>query len=78
MSLAQAIARNRRREARRDRAERVLRQVRLRIFDYEDNGLGEKAAKVMETCKRICKPRWDARAATQNKKRTDRIMRTLE
>jgi hypothetical protein len=57
--LAEAIDRNRAREARRNRAERVLRAVRLRVFDYQDAGLEEKASKVMDTCKRILAPRWN-------------------
>ena len=43
------------------RAERVLRQVRLRIFDYIDAGQEAKAYHVMETCKRILAPLWEAR-----------------
>ncbi len=67
--LKDAIARNRCRNARWKRAERVLRQVRLHIFDYEDMGKLDKAQKVMETCNRILSPKWRAeRAAAENRK----------
>ena len=63
--LTEAIARNRAREARRNRAERVLRAVRARVFDYEDAGKGDKAQRVILTCKRILEPRWEARNAAR-------------
>ena len=66
--MTKAIERNRIREARFRRAERVLRIVRARVFDYDDAGLGDKAARVIATCKRLLLPRWiaqqSARAAT--------------
>lgn len=62
VALKDKIPFNRIREARRDRAEKVLRQVRQRVFDYEDEGKGEKAQRVMATCKRIAMPRWEAQA----------------
>lgn len=63
MLLAEAIERNRIREARYDRAERVLRRIRQRIFDYEDMGPEQyaKARRVMATCQRIAAPRHEAR-----------------
>ena len=71
MRLQDAIARNRRRQARFRRAEKVLRSIRLRIFDYEDAGPATyaKAQKVMATCQRILAPLWRARrAAAENRK----------
>ena len=69
MLMKDHIALNRRREARRNRAERVLRQIRLRIFDYEDAGKLDKANRVMKVCKRILEPRWRARrAAVEDRK----------
>ena len=41
--------------------ERMLRQIRLRIFEYEDAGNLEKAQRVIEKCKASCGPRWEAR-----------------
>jgi len=58
MRLENAIKRNRIKQARYRRAERTLRLVRQRIFDYEDMGKGEKASKVIATCKRILTPLW--------------------
>jgi len=57
--LQDAIKRNRIRTARYQRAEKVLRQVRQRVHDYEDAGKLEKAQKVMATCKRILTPLWE-------------------
>jgi hypothetical protein len=56
-----AIRRNQVRNARYNRAEKVLRSIRLKIFDYEDTGKYDKAQKVMDTCKRILAPKWKAR-----------------
>jgi hypothetical protein len=60
MNLQQAIARNRRRQARFRRAERVLRRIRQRIFDYEDESPSKlaKANKAMATCQRVLAPLW--------------------
>ena len=41
--------------------ERMLRQIRLRIYEYEDAGKLEKAQRVIAKCKAICGPRWEAR-----------------
>lgn len=71
MNLDKAIARNRIRQARFKRAERVLRAVRLKIFDYEDEGDAKykKAQRVMETCHRILAPKWQAeRVAAEYRK----------
>ena len=42
--------------------ERVLRRIRLRIFEYEDAGKLDKAQRVIAKCKTICEPRWEKRA----------------
>lgn len=62
MMLKDAIARNRKRQARFKRAEITLRHVRQRIFDYEDESPAKyaKARKVMATCQRILAPLWQA------------------
>lgn len=72
--LAAKIEANRRREARRDRAEKVLRAVRLRVFDYDDSGQGEKASRVIATCKRILSPRWAARCATARAAASEKLL----
>ena len=80
MNLAQAIIKNRTREARVDHAERILRKLRQRIFDYEDAGqeIYLKAKKVMETCRRILAPRNQARHEAREFARQNKIMRTME
>lgn len=71
MLMKDAIAAKQRKDARYKRAERVLRQVRLRIFDYGDESEAKeaKAHKVIATCQRILAPLWRAqRAAAQDRK----------
>jgi hypothetical protein len=60
--LDKAIKRNRTKHARWARAERILRMVRQRVFDYEDAGpeMDAKAQKVIATCQRILAPKWKA------------------
>jgi len=41
--------------------ERMLRRIRLRVFEYEDAGNLEKAQRVIAKIKVICGPRWEAR-----------------
>ena len=60
MNLRQAIEADRRRHARYARAARVLRQVRLRIFEYDDAGKLDKALRVIARCKRVLEPLWQA------------------
>jgi hypothetical protein len=76
--LVDAIAANRKREERRDKAERLLRRIRLRVFDYEDQGKYDKAARIMEKLKAILRPRWEAHAEARRKAKTDAMMRTWE
>ena len=42
--------------------ERTLRRIRLRTFEYEDSGKIEKAQRVIERIKVICRPTWEKRA----------------
>lgn len=64
--LDKAIRRNRVKHARWARAERVLRSVRLRMFDYQDAGLAmeRKAIHVIAVCLRILQPKRDAECAS--------------
>jgi len=56
-SLKQAVRDNRRHF----KYERLLRRIRLRIFEYEDAGKLNKAKRIIAKCKSICGPRWKAR-----------------
>ena len=74
-SLAESIAGNRARQHRYERAERILRRIRLRIFDYEDHDVAfgthqaAKARRLMIRCQRILAPLWRAqRAAAEDRK----------
>lgn len=78
MNLQQAIARNRMRQARFARAEKVLRQVRQRIFDYEDAGQLDKASKVMATCQRILAPLWDQKRRNAQARKLERTPSAFE
>ena len=42
--------------------ERLLRRIRLRVFQYEDDGKLEKAQRIIERIKVICGPMWQKRA----------------
>ncbi|MAX37655.1 MAG: hypothetical protein CME33_13945 [Gimesia sp.] len=53
--------------------ERILRQIRLRIFDYEDDGNLEKAQRIIARIKVICGPRWMARAKRLEDRKLHRI-----
>ena len=72
--LEQAIERNRIQQFRFRRAERILREVRLRIFDYEDEGKLEKAKRVIEKCKAILMPLWEAQNHDSSEKRLRNYM----
>jgi hypothetical protein len=63
-SLKQAIKDNRRFH----KYEKLLRHIRLRIFDYEDAGKLEKANRIIDKIKIICQPWWDKRAKRQEEK----------
>ena len=68
-SLKQAIWENRRFH----KYERMLRRIRLRIFDYEDQGTLEKAQRVIQKIKLICNPWWDKRSKRQEEKMLARL-----
>jgi len=53
--------------------DRMLRHIRLRIFDYEDSGKLEKAQRVIERIKAICNPIWQTRAKRLENKTLDRL-----
>lgn len=68
-SLKQAIWENRRFH----KYEKLLRQIRLRVFEYEDSGRLTKAERVIARIKAICGPRWEKRARRQEAKSLDRL-----
>jgi hypothetical protein len=84
LTLQQKIERNRLRQARFRKAEQLLRKMRQRIFDYEDhdNAHGTtklaKCQRIMDRCKRILQPLWQAHHDAHTKATTDRMMRTYE
>ena len=53
LTLLQKIERNRQRQAQLKKYRAILRRIRLRIFDYQDAGKGEKADRVMRRCMKI-------------------------
>ena len=78
--MHESIRRNRIRTARYRRAEWVLRQVRLRIFDYEDMGKEKeaKAHRVMDTCQRILAPLWRQQRANAQARLLERTPSAFE
>jgi hypothetical protein len=68
-TLQQAIRDNRRFH----KYEKLLRHIRLRIYDYEDAGKLEKAHRIIEKIKTICKPWWDKRAKRQEEQMLARL-----
>jgi hypothetical protein len=68
-SLRKAVRDNRRFH----KYERLLRHIRLRIFDYEDSGKLEKAQRIIERIKAICNPTWQTRAKRLENKTLDRL-----
>jgi hypothetical protein len=68
-SLKEAIRNNRRF----CKCERTLRQIRLRIFEYEDAGKLEKAQRVIARIKVICGPTWKRRAKRQENRMLARL-----
>ena len=67
-SLKQAIRDNQRFH----KYERMLRRIRLRIFDYEDQGQLEQAQRIIDRIKVICGPWWTKRAKRLEKKMLER------
>ena len=53
--------------------ERMLRRIRLRIFEYEDAGKLEKAHRVIAKIKLICGPAWERRAKRLEEERLSRL-----
>jgi len=71
MHTNKRIAANQRKNRRWERAEKTLRQIRQRIFDYKDDGPEKyrKACRVMATCKRLLRPKYRAlRKAAEDRK----------
>ena len=68
-TLKQAIRDNQRHH----KYERIVRRLRLRIFEYEDQGKLDKAQRVIAKCKVICGPRWRKRAKRLEEKRLSRL-----
>jgi hypothetical protein len=68
-SLKQAIRDNRRFH----KYERMLRRIRLCVFDYEDSGKLDKTERVIARIKSICGPTWEKRAKQQEEKMLDRL-----
>ena len=68
-SLRQAIRDNQRFH----KYEKLLRRIRLRVFDYEDSDKSKKAERVIQRIKAICKPTWEKRARRQANKTLDRL-----
>jgi len=77
MLLSERIELNRKRQARYKRAEKILRQIRLRIFDYEDESPEKltKAQRIMDRCKEILAPLWKAQQDAQRRRRDDQLFR---
>ena len=68
-SLRQAIKDNRRFH----KYERMLRRIRLRVFQYEDEGRLEKAQRIIERIKRVCGPMWEKRTKRLENKMLNRL-----
>ena len=68
-SLKQAIRDNRRFQ----KYERMLRRIRLCVFDYEDSGKLDKAERVIARIKAICGPTWERRAKQQENGMLERL-----
>lgn len=74
--LQDAIKRNQQRQAKFKKYEGVLRRIRQRVFDYEDAGKGEKAARIIRKCKVILQPFWQAHADAREHARGQRLLNT--
>ncbi len=53
--------------------ERMLRRIRQRIFDYEDEGKLDKAHRVIRRIKLICGPWWERRAKRVEEQHLSRL-----
>ncbi len=54
--------------------ERLLRQLRLRIFDYEDDGRLEQAQRIIDRIKVICGPWWEKRTKRLENRMLERLI----
>jgi hypothetical protein len=52
----------------------MLRRLRLRIFDYEDDGRLDQAKRIIERIKVICGPWWTKRAKRLENKMLERLI----
>jgi len=68
-SLRRAIRDNRRFH----KYEAMLRRIRLRIFEYEDQGRLEQARRIIDRIKVICGPWWEKRAKRLENKMLERL-----
>lgn len=62
VSLHEKIQDNRIREARRDKAQALLNKLRLNFYEYEHTPKQEKSQRLIERCRKLLTPRWEARA----------------
>ncbi len=69
----QSLQRKIRENQRFHKYERMLRRIRLRIFEYEDQGKLEKAHRVIAKIKVICGPTWERRAKRLEEERLSRL-----
>lgn len=69
----QSLQRKIRENQRFHKYERLLRRIRLRIFEYEDQGKLEKAHRVIAKIKVICGPMWERRAKRIQEERLSRL-----
>lgn len=53
--------------------EKMLRRIRLNIFEYEDQGKLDKAQRIIDKIKAICKPTWNKRAKRIENRMADRL-----
>ncbi len=74
MKMSESIALNRKRTIRFKKADRLLRRMRQRVFDYEDSGQSEQADRIIKRCKRILMPLWEQRYRNNENRRTQNYM----
>lgn len=68
-SLRRAIRDNRRFH----KYEAMLRRIRLRIFEYEDQGKLDRVERIIARIKAICGPWWEKRAKRLENKMLERL-----
>lgn len=59
--LIDRVPANRIREARRNKAERIQRDIRHNMFTYQSNGKADKAYQILGRCRKLLEPRFAAR-----------------